>query len=55
MSAGVCHLCFEESKQMKENFQESLQHTDSQDFVEHFCQFIFQVSVDMRILVIFSR
>lgn len=44
MSADVCHLCFEKSYDMKYNFQQNLQNADIHEFVEHFCQFVFQVS-----------
>lgn len=44
MSGDICYLCFEKSDQMKQNFQQSIQNMNIQEFAEHFCQFIFQVS-----------
>lgn len=44
MSGGICHLCFEGSVNMADNFQEKLQTTEIQEFVEVFCQFMFDVS-----------
>lgn len=45
MSGGVCHLCFEGSQYMKSDFQQSLQNSESQEFFEFFCQFMFNVSI----------
>lgn len=44
MSDDVCHLCFERSIQMKYDFQQNLESSEIQEFVELFCQFVFNVS-----------
>lgn len=44
MSEGVCHLCFERSNEMKYDFQQNVVNTEIQEFVETFCQFVFNVS-----------
>lgn len=45
MSDGVCHLCFNRSEEMIYCFQQNVENTQIQEFVETFCQFVFNVSV----------
>ncbi|XP_055307187.1 zinc finger protein 12-like [Sitodiplosis mosellana] len=44
MSGGICHLCFEGSEHMKRDFQQNLQNSEIQEFIELFCQFMFNDS-----------
>lgn len=44
MDDDLCHLCFEKCAQMKYNFQHSIENTNIQEFIESFCQIVFEVS-----------
>lgn len=44
MDDDLCHLCFESCAHMKYSFQNSAEHTNIQEFIDAFCQLVFQVS-----------